>query len=513
MAIKIPSSKIYDNQHTLYKNFISEVNAQEKELELEKRFDEPILTVNEIFEDDSRFSFVKKANDYATNDLGTHFMYIESALSSFIDGPNAHKAVSTDGLKITTKIDETAENIESVYVLKERTYSWLKDDGQPDYESNHPQTANNVPPTENSLTGWNKYEENVTQLDSIPDVIFADTGYINDAVRIPRVEYSYDESYIIVDRISESVGSFYTTVIRKAKTESVSGYGYIADSGNHEWFSLSYSTIELQTLNYSVYGNQSVYSVKGETRTFGDGSDYYEMPSNELFQMTTKFSGVPITEVNANSLANDFRNGKETYELLCSVKEYYNEDGTLAISTKGQVVGKTKMLFDIGDEVIPYKPTAAGDKPISYKKDGKTPKTFIVVGVTPIFDGAVWQRLNLVEKSSGYEFLFPEVEETVVTGCSGLILVNTDKTATYTLEGVKRVMYGDKLIEEASYIDIESIDEKNSVWRIASFSYDSSTKTGTLTLTTAAVAQNSDWLDEVTTPYVPSKEYEFFVLK
>lgn len=507
MAIKIPSSKIYDNQHTLYKNFISEVNAQEKELELEKRFDEPILTVNEIFEDDSRFSFVKKTNDYNTDDGGFNFMYIESALSSFIDGPNAHKAVSNDGLKIITKVDETADNIELVYVLKERKYSWLKDDGYPDFESNHPQTVNNVPPHENSLTGWNKYEENVTQLDSIPDVTFADTGYI-DYVRIPRVDNSYDELYKIVDRISESVGAFYTTIIKKAKTENVSGYGYIADSGNHEWFFLKYATIEIQTLNYSVYGNQSVYNVKGETRTFGDGSDYYEMPSNELFQMTTKLSSVPITEINANNLIKDFRNGKETYELLCSVKEYYNEDGTLAISTKGEVGGKTKMLFDIGDEVIPYKPTAAGDKPISYKKDGKTPKTFIVVGVTPIFDGAVWQRLNLVEKSSGYEFLFPEVEETVVTGCSGMILVNTSKTATYTLEGVKKVMYGDKLIGESIIIDYS-----DDVLRTASFSYDSSTKTGTLTLTTAAVAENPSFEDEVTTPYVPAKEYEFFVLK
>lgn len=461
MAIKIPSSKIYDNQHTLYKNFISEVTAQEKELELEKRFDEPVLTVNETFEDDSRFSFVKEASDYATNDLGTHFMYIESALSSFIDGPNAHKAVSPDGLKIITKIDETAgtENIESVYVLKERKYSWLKDDGQPDYESNHPQTANNVPPLESSLTGWNKYEENVTQLDSIPDVVFADTGYIDDAVRIPRVEYSYGESYIIVDRISESVGSFYTTVIRKAKTESVTGYGYIADSGNHEWFSLNYSTIELQTLNYSVYGNQSVYSVKGGTRTFGDGTDYYEMPSNELFQMTTKFSGVPITEVNANSLVKDFRNGKETYELLCSVKEYYNEDGTLAISTKGQVGEKTKMLFDIGDEVIPYKPTAAGDKPISYKKDGKTPKTFIVVGVTPIFDGAVWQRLNLIEKTiESIMVQSPEIKEEdyIDTGNINSPFVVTKENKYYLGDSVGRVFYNNKEITSSTTF-IESL--------------------------------------------------------
>lgn len=491
MAIKIPSSKIYDNQHTLYKNFISEVNAQEKEFELEKRFDEPVLTVNENFEDDSRFSFVKEANDYATNDLGTHFMYIESALSSFVDGPNAHKAVSTDGLRIITKIDETAgtENIESVYVLKERKYSWLKDDGQPDYESNHPQTADNVPPTENSLAGWNKYEENVTQLDSIPDVIFADTGYINDAVRIPRVEYSYGESYIIVDRTSELVGSFYTTVIRKAKTESVSGYGYVDESGNHEWFFLKYTTIELQTLNYSVYGNQNVYNIKGNTITLGDGSDYYEMPSNELFQKTTKLSSVPITEINANNLIKDFRNGKETYELLCSVKEYYNEDGTLAISTKGEVGGKTKMLFDIGDEVIPYKPTAAGDKPISYKKDGKTPKTFIVVGVTPIFDGAVWQKLNIIEETARTMVITtPSFAESDYV--EGTLIYGAQKNLTFNLFGFSDCYCNDAKIGQDYDAILHSPDGSHVVWQV-----DAMFKDGVLNLKMQAFTANLVYAD------------------
>ena len=57
------------------------------------------------------------------------------------------------------------------------------------------------------------------------------------------------------------------------------------------------------------------------------------------------------------------------------------------------------MLFDIGDLVIPYIPTArGGTEPMSIKLDG-TPKIFKVTQVRPYFDGACWQELQLQEDS------------------------------------------------------------------------------------------------------------------
>ena len=49
MAIKIPSSKIYDNQHTLYKNFIDKVDAKESYFDFKKTFDTTVLSYQQDF--------------------------------------------------------------------------------------------------------------------------------------------------------------------------------------------------------------------------------------------------------------------------------------------------------------------------------------------------------------------------------------------------------------------------------------------------------------------------------
>lgn len=96
----------------------------------------------------------------------------------------------------------------------------------------------------------------------------------------------------------------------------------------------------------------------------------------------------------AVNIINAYKNGKETAELLCSIGEYKDTNGELAISTKDYDL---PMTFNNGDIVVPYKYTARGDAPLSTKKDGKTPKGFLVTGVEFIFDGAVWQKITLQE--------------------------------------------------------------------------------------------------------------------
>lgn len=478
MAIKIPSSKIYDNRHKLAKNEINSVDYSFNKVKKEIKYDEVVGSVDEDFIDKEIWESNKRTTktNYEEFTYGDGYVTkykTEGTVYDIKDYPVEIFVEQNNGKDKVQKLNN--EKIESTFVAKKTTYDYIG-------------------------SSWVLREE--------PQEVFVyriPTGFGVGQYAI----IEFDDLDTIKTSIPTYDGNSYKTSFSKlVAAEVVYTVDAPIDYENYET-TIWKEVYEPTELTVSYYGNFISFPIETINGYIGDTNDSaYSLTTNNLFTDRTKIWNVPITEINANKLIKDFRNGKETYELLCSVKEYYNEDGTLAISTKGQVGGKTKMLFDIGDVVIPYKPTAAGDKPISYKKDGKTPKTFIVVGVTPIFDGAVWQRLNLVEKSSGYEFLFPEVEETVVTGCSGLILVNTDKTATYTLEGVKRVMYGDKLIEEVTYID-----GGNSVFRIASFSYDSSTETGTLTLTTSSTVSNLDRLDTVTTPYAPAKEYEFFVLK
>jgi hypothetical protein len=103
---------------------------------------------------------------------------------------------------------------------------------------------------------------------------------------------------------------------------------------------------------------------------------------------------VPYKDYHLEQIINQYKNGKETVTLTCSINDYYDENGNKVIDTKKS----NNMMFKEFDEVIPYTFTSKGtDKPISVTKRG-TPKRFIVIGVRPFYNGAVWQELYLLEK-------------------------------------------------------------------------------------------------------------------
>lgn len=86
------------------------------------------------------------------------------------------------------------------------------------------------------------------------------------------------------------------------------------------------------------------------------------------------------TENLAKNVVENYKNGKETAVIRCSVPEDLS-------------------VFEIGDEVIPMVYGADGkDRPMSRYKDGAD-KIFNVVGTKFIYDGAVWQELTLQEKT------------------------------------------------------------------------------------------------------------------
>jgi hypothetical protein len=84
--------------------------------------------------------------------------------------------------------------------------------------------------------------------------------------------------------------------------------------------------------------------------------------------------------------------------ILCSISDYYDQNGNKVIDTN-DTTPNPKMLFEEFDLVIPYIFNAKGkDEPMSVDKQNVA-KTFVVVGVEPFYDGAVWQRLYLLEKT------------------------------------------------------------------------------------------------------------------
>lgn len=135
-----------------------------------------------------------------------------------------------------------------------------------------------------------------------------------------------------------------------------------------------------------------------------DNTRPFEMAESSLLTTQTYLQGesgkVQLAEWLVNRAYENYKEGIETATIRCSLVDYYNSDGSLEISPTNYSAdnANTRMMFSIGDIVIPYVATPNGDRPMSSKPDG-TPKEFLVTGVTLISDGAVWQELQLQEVS------------------------------------------------------------------------------------------------------------------
>lgn len=98
------------------------------------------------------------------------------------------------------------------------------------------------------------------------------------------------------------------------------------------------------------------------------------------------------------SLLEQYKNGKETAVINCSISEYKDQDGNVVINPKTS----DKMIFEMYDIVIPYKQGFVNgvqqDVPLSKYPNGE-PKQFQVLGVKPHTRGVLRQELTLQEIS------------------------------------------------------------------------------------------------------------------
>lgn len=140
------------------------------------------------------------------------------------------------------------------------------------------------------------------------------------------------------------------------------------------------------------------------------GKEKYEnIQSNEFFQdfdenktgrypigtfFESSIGKISATDFISQKIIEEYKNGKETAKIMCSISDYYdeNEKEKITVSKKS-----SRLSFDIGDEVIPMVFSADGvDRPMSRYKGGSA-KVFRVCGLKFIYDGAVWQELTLQE--------------------------------------------------------------------------------------------------------------------
>jgi hypothetical protein len=186
-----------------------------------------------------------------------------------------------------------------------------------------------------------------------------------------------------------------TTIIKLGTNPVVVASGRFQGSGTYEEYiptqieiTIYGNTIGIDITNGSV----KIESETGETIK----TKPFSYSGNELIQDSATFNGEPLTKYLATNILNQYKNGKETAVVLCSISDYYDYE---IPSIKPIDINGDKKMFEDGDIVVPMVRGVDGkDYPMSIYKNGEA-KRFEVVGVKPFYDGAVWQELTLLEVS------------------------------------------------------------------------------------------------------------------
>lgn len=147
-------------------------------------------------------------------------------------------------------------------------------------------------------------------------------------------------------------------------------------------------------------GNTIGISLEDSTSLVGSGNLPYSTNGNELIQNTGTTDGKLTSKVLGDNIIANYKNGKETAVIRCSIGDYYSYTSYPQTDEPTKVISIDKanrMTFHNGDIVLPFVFGADGkDYPMSLNKNGSA-KLFEVVGNRIYYDGAVWQEISLQE--------------------------------------------------------------------------------------------------------------------
>lgn len=290
-----------------------------------------------------------------------------------------------------------------------------------------------------------------------------------------------DKTVISGDIVSESDTNFEVSIVVQTYYYTCGGaanVGGTVDSQKSWTYQINCTTKEHipQKVSVSVYGNIMEFEL--DTYVYEDGDEshatnIFNPESNELFQNNTKVGNTQIDKYMSDTVLGGWQNGKETAEIQCSVNDYKSimplsgEVGGDAISTTDYTL---PFMFRVGDVVCPMTATVSGDKPISTfdfkwgSSTAKFPKLFRVTGISPKYDGALWQTLTLQET-------YPQYNVTIdTTNAKGMIVgsLKHNITSSRCTKGVissTKPHYGDTMYIEyriaSGYINQINISGKS----------------------------------------------------
>lgn len=232
-----------------------------------------------------------------------------------------------------------------------------------------------------------------------------DYDYYNTPISQSKIVTENSDSYLV----SVIYGTYKKIASMScSKNNTIGQFPYTVQMDGIIWEYIPKST------SVTVYGDTTEFYEDDYVYEDGDethANNIFNPESNELFQNNTKVGNTQIDKYMSDTMLGGWQNGKETAEIQCSVNDYKSimplsgKVGGDAISTSNSTL---PFMFRVGNVVCPMKATVSGDKPIStfdFKWGGATakfPKLFRVTGISPKYDGALWQTLTLQETYPQY---------------------------------------------------------------------------------------------------------------
>lgn len=422
MAIKIPSKNIYElNNPKIRDNFIDYIDVnckkvlpdtQSKVIVLNKRFDGDFVP-NEYTSYERQNVIQNIPNE--TNSETNPVYYIRTAYSAIIPvyfNANIEIPIHIDKSFITELTLQEKNEDGTINAITNYSVYGLIENGI--LNQNFTVTYDSTPLNEGNKWTFNsdiltptsitQYAENIniqllenaflrveTQKIDKKDDLVADLAenYISNETNLKTVVATIDttKDCFIIKNLKLLVGA-----------TSIGGTFGTRETLHKNGGSYSNSTVGTYTkyiptyIELNIYGNTVGIKLDDTNLSYGIGNKPFSVGGNELLQNSATTNGIATTEFLSTNILEQYKNGKETATLLCSISDYYDEQGNKKIG-----IDQSKMSFQNHDLVIPYVFGADGkDKPMSRYSSGK-PKVFEVVSTRKFFDGAVWQELNLLE--------------------------------------------------------------------------------------------------------------------
>jgi hypothetical protein len=200
--------------------------------------------------------------------------------------------------------------------------------------------------------------------------------------------------------ILETEENFVVTIYYMSQISFV--YNYLI-LGNNQEGSLEETIIpKITQINQNIVSMQRTFEkdvVTITNPTVAKGKTDFTLSSNELMQDKTYYD-VEINHIGnflSTRILKDFSKGKQGATILCSIDDYYDENGNLVICAKSNPTISKPMTFRMGDKVIPYIYTKTGKDVAMSKKPNNSDMVFKVIGIRIYQRGVVMQELELVE--------------------------------------------------------------------------------------------------------------------